>query len=553
MEGELGLRSASSPLFAALGPLALVASAVLLLLSSVAVTPVTAFEGEYILLDDENIYPMLLRLRALGAPVHENLSVLPITRGQAANVVRATRSALNDGTLTLPGSAREQLRFLERELAPELGEDPPGRYHELRWDAHDARVRYGATGRLSVTAVPDPEFVPDAMGNGTQSPDTEWSAVIEPRPEATLALGDRLIVQERLNMFYLVGDGVRAAELDVSQGEAIISEGDDDSFLYRRSFDTVGRLLLGDVAVETGRMRMRWGHGRRGTLLLSDYTPPMDFIRIVGAVGRFRFANVAAELRTNAGQRYLASHRLSYNTPALTVSMSESVIFGNRAFDLAYVNPFQLFLAVEDNIGARDNNILGADVRWRPTGGIELWTEAILDDWNLRHGLDFYANKIALQVGGVLAGLPGLPGADLEIEYSLVDQFTYTHVDSINRATHYDGVVGHRIGTDAELLSVTLAHWFGAGLQAFGRYERERQGEGDVSIDHRAREDDRHHFLTGTLETSHNAALGLRYRRVRGFEAHADVRRAWIRSFANDSGSPDVTETEMSVGVKVEL
>ncbi len=507
-----------------------------------------AFEEAYLPLDHW-AYPILERFQVRGGVQTVDLSCRPITRGDGVRATREIRRAHDDGRIRLSETELGQLGLLEREFAPEMFTPPGPRYHVRHWLAQDLALEWTFGIEAGHHALPDtapggPWVGPGEKRASDLSPETQHSTLLRLRPEATLRYGSHAILQERLDYRFRFGDDLGRGHVNIAAGEAEFVHGGDDWVGVQRTTHTLVRAILGPVGLELGRAPIRWGPGRDGTLLVSDFAPPMDFVRFVASAGRFRFTNLAAELRSTAPEadKWLAAHRVAYVAPSFSIGLSEAVIFGGRAFDLAYLNPFQLFYIVEANIGDRDNNLVGVDARWTPHPGWEIYGELVADDSNIRDGWNYFGNKNAFQLGVEKTGLPGLADSDLRIEWSLVDEFTYTHHIAINRASHYERPIGHRIGTDADLVTVTLRRWVGPRFELHGSYEQERHGEGDITRDHDARETDRRHFLLGVVERTRRAGFGLSFRSVRGIEFQGDVRREWIRDYENRPRMPSVVQ-----------
>jgi len=531
------------------------------------VSPATAFDEAYLPLDHW-AYPLLDRLRTAGAPVSAHLADRPIARGQAAAAVMATLDDLHFGRIDLDETELGHLRLLQAELAPELDVAPGRRYHRRSWSGVDLEWAWriellGRTARAlspipgdSVEAPPISPFDP-GTGEGTASPPTEETGFVRLIPEGTLRVGDRFLVQQRLHYRFRFGDTVPTTSLDVSGGEGEFVFEDDDFVGVQRTLDTTVRVILGGseaprsprmFAIDLARVPVRIGPGRDGTLLLSGTAPPMDQIRFRARAGWFQLTHVAAELRTELGEKWLAIHRIAIERPSFTLGITESVVFGDRSFDFAYLSPAQIFYVVESNIGAGDNNLFGIDVRWRPFPGLELHGELVGDDSNLRNGLDYFGNKTAYQLGLAVTDL--VADVDLRAEVSAVDEFTYTHVTPNRVYAHYERPLGHPIGNDADLLTATLSRWMGPRLELSLRYEQARRGEGWLYRDHRDRTGDAHNWLTGTVERRRAAVAGGRFVSVRGIEVRGEVRREWFRRFANVTGARRVAATRAELWLK---
>ncbi len=518
---------------------------------TLAPIPVEAFEEAYLPIDHW-AYPILERLQARTGRQTVDLAVRPITRGDGVRAMREIRQAYTDGRVALTGIELRQLGLLEREFAPETWDPAGPRYHSRHWIAHDLTAEWSLPISLRYTAEPDSFHDGTAspgdgksFTDGARTPELLNSGDLTIGPSITLRYGQHALLQQSLDYRLRIGDDVGVGHWDVASGEAEFVHDDDDWVAVKRTTDTMVRAMFGAVAFELGRTPIRWGPGREGSLLISDAAPPMDFLRFIASMGRLHFTNLAAELRTSVpgADKWLAAHRLAYVAPTFTIGVSDVVVFGERAFDFAYLNPFQLFYIVEANVGDRDNNLVGFDVRIIPHPGWELYGELVADDSNIRDGWNYFGNKNAFQLGVEKSGLPGLPVTDVRVEWSLVDQFTYTHVRPINQASHYDRPLGHVIGTDADLFTAVFRHWVSARTEFHAGYEQERHGQGDITISQDERENDRRNYLWGTVESTRRALFGFSYHSVRGLEFGGEYEQEWIANHENAAGARAVTRS----------
>ena len=88
-------------------------------------------------------------------------------------------------------------------------------------------------------------------------------------------------------------------------------------------------------------------------------------------------------------------------------------------------------------------------------------------------------------LGGIYLTDPfGLPDTDFHVEYTFINQYTYTHVNPVNVYKHFTSVIGHHIGSDADNLWIELRRRFTDKLETVFGYELERHGEGDIDKSH---------------------------------------------------------------------
>ena len=254
----------------------------------------------------------------------------------------------------------------------------------------------------------------------------------------------------------------------------------DPEYDYVRSTGIVGyrdRYL----ELRAGRDRNRWGFAR-GSLILSNYASEYDHAQVRLSVGPFSFQSLYARFldpREPGGsdadgvveQRYGAFHRVAVRPGAgVELEVFETVIFGDRendnrnGFELPYLVPFALYRAVERDLGSPDNILLGAGAAWRPASGARVYAQGLLDELVAERFFDdAWTSKWGLVVGAQISdpaipGLGRLANTDLQVEYSRIRPYVYSHRDSVTAAVHYGDVLGHPAGPNASDLMLRVEH-----------------------------------------------------------------------------------------------
>ncbi len=228
-----------------------------------------------------------------------------------------------------------------------------------------------------------------------------------------------------------------------------------------------------------GRDRNRLGFAR-GSLILSNYASEYDHVQLRWTLGRVSFQSIAARfldpVATGGDRlteaRYGAFHRLAVRPGrGVEVEVFESVIAGGRdaegqrrGFEPAYLVPFQLYRAVERDLGSPDNVLLGGGVAWRITPGLRVYGQGLLDELTAaRFFEDAWTNKWGYVAGFQIVdpripGLGRIENVDLQVEYTRIRPYVYSHRDSSTAAVHYGDVLGHPAGPNASDLNVRLAY-----------------------------------------------------------------------------------------------
>ena len=221
---------------------------------------------------------------------------------------------------------------------------------------------------------------------------------------------------------------------------------------------------FGNLRLNFGRGDNCWGDGESGGLLLSDNAPPYDYLSLrYDADDLFRFSYVTGWLHaypeiyesvdtTSTGRvrkmsaaKQFSAHRVEiYPAEWVEIGIMESVVYGERGLEPSYLNPFNLYFSAEHNLGDMDNVAWGGDVEIRPVTGVSLYGELFIDDMKTgKLGTDYIGNKFAYRGGIKWADPGGSANVDLNVEYSRLDPFVYTHFYDINVYKNWDSSLGY--------------------------------------------------------------------------------------------------------------
>ena len=233
----------------------------------------------------------------------------------------------------------------------------------------------------------------------------------------------------------------------------------------------------GHWQIGVGKQRNRWGPGRFGALALSDRATSYDQVQLQAAWHRLRFTAFTgflkiyppiAALEYDTGyshrlvhaNRYLAAHRLEFEPVRwLILGLHETLIYGERNLELAYLNPINFYWSAEHYLGDQDNSAIGADFTLYPGGKFKFYGELFLDDLRTgRAGSDFYGNKWAYLLGFSRFDLFGLPELDVHGEFVRIRPFVYSHRFPINVYKQFTTGLGHWAGPNSQTLTLA-AEW----------------------------------------------------------------------------------------------
>ena len=267
----------------------------------------------------------------------------------------------------------------------------------------------------------------------------------------------------------------------------------------------------GNLLVDFGRGDNRWGSGRRGNLLFSDNPPPFDYLSARYDVGEFlRFiyltgalhpypeiyqsqdTTVSGRTRNISESKFVAAHRLEiYPCRGVEIGLSESVIYGERGLEPAYLNPLNFYYSAEHNLGDMDNVSWSGDVELNLLRGIALYGEFFIDDMQTRKlGTDYIGNKFAYLGGCFIVNPAGLSDLDITFEYTRIDPFCYTHFFPINTYKNWNSSLGHFLPPNSQEWYLGIRwrpHYcwtagFSASFTQHGENSEEINAGGDINI-----------------------------------------------------------------------
>jgi len=304
-----------------------------------------------------------------------------------------------------------------------------------------------------------------------------------------------------------------------------------------------------------GRENVSWGPGRRGNMLISANPLPMDMIQLRAQYGKLGFNAFTAIAKSPLDQdKILSAHRLDFNLwDKGNLGIAESVVTGRDAFEFRFLNPFSIYTVTESSGGtlvedkaetSRGNLLVSGDLELRILRNLALYGELMIDDYQLRVGLvDSFRNwgsKYGIQLGIQMVEPLSIDNADLRIEYAFVNQFAYTHSRPINTYTHFDRVIGHELGSDADDLWVNFKYWLTDKLSSTLTYELQRHGEGGATIPHPAdAPDNQWAFLSGIPESTHALSVEVKYHAIADFLFSARYQFSHIVNFNHQMGDSE--------------
>ncbi len=326
---------------------------------------------------------------------------------------------------------------------------------------------------------------------------------------------------------------------------------------------TVGGKLSQNAAsaweLHLAKMPLRWGAGRSGQLLLSDQGPGFHQVQFgLKLLSRLRLVYIFGVLQTypewndtlyvSAGytrtierSKYLTAHRLEWDPhPRWRFAFSESVIFGERGVELAYLIPVNYFHAAQHDLGDEDNALLSLEAEWIPRFQCKLYGQLLIDDITFEKlGSDYYGNKLGWLGGFFWAQPLGAKNFDAVVEMAQLRPFVYSHQYPVNVYKHWNAPLGYRHPPNSTTLYAQLRfrphhrlEWSGSWIRLIhGTNTASSNVGGDINQPHAIGMSEDAPFLAGERITSDLLDGTLRYEALERFYVWGRCGFRWENSW----------------------
>lgn len=296
------------------------------------------------------------------------------------------------------------------------------------------------------------------------------------------------------------------------------------------------------ISIQFGREKTTLGYGYGSKTLLSGENPDLDFLKLNVKYGVVRYTTMYAstvgyfsENRNERYTKYLSIQRLKISLPDLfDFGISSNIVYNGR-IEFAYLNPIMFWTFAEKSLQDRDNKAFSLDFQTRLFKNVEFQGTLFIDDdelFGFLTGKTDRGEKIAFQLGTFIYEPLSVKNLSLELEYTKIRPYTYSHYDIKNNYTAYGLNLGHRIGPNADEIFSRLAYnisdWGRAGIE----YRFIRKGNniydesgnltrnvgGDVLYAFRDEIDNPDApFLDGERVNTHNIGLTFRFIPIRNY------------------------------------
>lgn len=228
------------------------------------------------------------------------------------------------------------------------------------------------------------------------------------------------------------------------------------------------RLQKGIVDFQLGRERILWGNGYINRTILSDNPQMFDFVRFDIAYKKFSYnflhgwleqKPVVQHIDSLIGDvkfkslKYVAISRLGYQANnSLSFGITQMIIYSDRPFEMAYLNPFLFWESAQRSLNDLDNSFLTFDGRYLITNGLEVSSSIIFDDINFSYlfkGEWARSNNGEEWQAGAIITSPLIPDdMVIKLEYMQARPYIFSH-PGIGEALTYTNN-GYLLGSDLQ-------------------------------------------------------------------------------------------------------
>lgn len=226
-------------------------------------------------------------------------------------------------------------------------------------------------------------------------------------------------------------------------------------------------------SAEIGRERTLWGSGIN-RISISDNPPVFDFVRFSADFDfvnfkfmhgwlvqpiQYKFDSTYNWWDKIKNPKYIAISRIGF-VPFhnFTFGLTQTIIYANRPFEAAYLNPFIVFESAQRSLNDNDNSFLGLDIEYKMFKGLELRSEIVFDDINFgpmfSEGFGSIQTRYAWEMNLNFTH-PFVPqNMLLTTGFLIVRPYMYTHYEKIDELTYTNN--GYGLGTDLQPNSLKL-------------------------------------------------------------------------------------------------
>ena len=210
-------------------------------------------------------------------------------------------------------------------------------------------------------------------------------------------------------------------------------ENSDHSSSYYTTPEMAVSLIDDHLFLRWGMIERDWGMGE-GNIHLSDTARSFDALEGTLTLSpMFNLSFLTGTLtdweEDDEFQNMFTTKRMEFHLPwGLEFAVSESVVWVKR-FEMGYLNPVMVTTIYQNTLGNYDNMYMGLDFAWNFMEGYQVYGNYTADEMRNYEPDNWFKevrNIFALQ-GGFRGSIPVLPFTSVNLQYTRLEPFFYTH------------------------------------------------------------------------------------------------------------------------------
>lgn len=298
-------------------------------------------------------------------------------------------------------------------------------------------------------------------------------------------------------------------------------------------------------SLQFGREKILWGTGYEKKLLLNGTSQNFDFLKFDFNYKflSYKFINgwlvqLPIYLLDSSfnqiklkNQKNISISRFGIDLKNISIGIAQAIIYSNRSFDPAYLNPFLFWESAQRSLGDLDNGFLGFDFKYKIRNGIAINSTFLFDDLNF--GLWFQKkwntmdNRLAFQIGFDLTSPIIFNNFFISLNYFQVRPYTFSHTGLTESLSYTNNgfPLGINIEPNSHLISLNINYDLFYNTSIYFNYEHYLHGAnkmdslnnviqnvgGSYSLSTRFQDSREVHLLDGNLEITNLYSLKILY------------------------------------------
>ena len=223
--------------------------------------------------------------------------------------------------------------------------------------------------------------------------------------------------------------------------------------------------------------------------------------------------------------KYIAAHRIDLPLFGKTtwLSASEMAIYGDGNVEFNYLVPTNFFWPAGHALEDRSNQLMALDISTHFISNVTFYGSLLIDELRFGElGRHWWANKHAVQAGARFAPTITTLPIDLQIEFTAVRPWTYSHKTLTTDYTHNAICLGFPYGANCQSWFAQVRVYFSRRCLLTGQYLLLKQGEDDAThfwggnptVSYELRDTTYNHsmkWLMGAIRTTNRFSITGRY------------------------------------------